>query len=339
MEEYKEMGKNKSLGYQIHTALAEINLQDKEKRTEVFNNENNTKYSSVGKRAFKQNETSINYIFSKRTAENLAEKSKNFVGFLKENYNVKMVRDITPEMCIAYLDSKNGCSSKTVSAYKNMLEKVSIACAGKFKIDGFYSNEVRNHKVENTYKTNSQRTYTDEQIEKIFNTPGDRQAEIKTMAFVGVRVFELIGIKAKDINLDKHIFATTVKDKKVDTYSTIRIVGKGGKISYRPILPQYRDFFADLLKGKQPGDKIFNLPQNEKLARLTMSNELRKITKQLGLPITGKNHQFRKYHCQLALKYYIGKGWSREKAEKFVIQRHLSHGAERADLKKIYLYS
>ena len=29
----------------------------------------------------------------------------------------------------------------------------------------------------------------------------------------------------------------------------------------------------------------------------------------------------------------------KEKAEKYVIQRHLSHGAERQDLKKIYLYS
>lgn len=33
------------------------------------------------------------------------------------------------------------------------------------------------------------------------------------------------------------------------------------------------------------------------------------------------------------------KGWAREKAEKFVIQRHLSHSSERCDLKKIYLHS
>ena len=30
------MGKSKSLGFQIHSALAEINLQDKDKRTEIF---------------------------------------------------------------------------------------------------------------------------------------------------------------------------------------------------------------------------------------------------------------------------------------------------------------
>ena len=64
-----------------------------------------------------------------------------------------------------------------------------------------------------------------------------------------------------------------------------------------------------------------------------MSNEIRRITQALELPQTGKNH------CQLAVEHYISKGWEREKAEKFVIQRHLSHSSERQDLKKIYLYS
>ena len=128
------MAKSKSLGYQIHSALAEINLQDKDKRTDIFNKENDTNYKNVGKREFKRNGTSINYIFSKRSAENIAEKSKTFTKFLQETYNVKMVRDIKPEMCIAFLDSKKGCSTKTISAYKNALEKISIACEKKFHI-------------------------------------------------------------------------------------------------------------------------------------------------------------------------------------------------------------
>ena len=45
------MGKNKSLRYQIHSALSEINLQDTEKRTQVFNRENGTEFQRVGKRA------------------------------------------------------------------------------------------------------------------------------------------------------------------------------------------------------------------------------------------------------------------------------------------------
>ena len=333
------MGKHKSLGFQIHSALTGINLQDKEKRTELYNNENGTHLESVGKREFKKNGTSINYIFSKRSAENIAEKSKNFVKFLKENYNVKMVRDITPQMCIDFLDAKKGCSNKTVSAYKNMLEKISLACSKKFHCDNFYTEDVKNYKVPDTYKSNSQRVYTNNQIEQIYKYEGERQNEIKCMAFLGCRVFELINIKAEDINLTKHIFTTTPKDGRIDTFSTVRIVGKGGKISYRPILPQYRGFFAELKQGREPTEKVFDLPKNEKIARLVMSNEIRRITKSLDLPQTGKNHEFRKYHCQLAVEHYVSKGWDRQKAEKYVIQRHLSHSAERTDLKKIYLYS
>ena len=63
------------------------------------------------------------------------------------------------------------------------------------------------------------------------------------------------------------------------------------------------------------------------------------VSQQLELQQTGKNHEFSKYHCQLAVEHYVSKGWEREKAEKYVIQRHLSHSSERQDLKKIYLYS
>lgn len=333
-----KMGKNKSLGYQIHTALAEINMQNQEKRTEIYNRENGTQVQSVGKREFKRNGTSINYVFSQRSAQNLAEKSKNFVKFLKENYNIKMVKEITPKMCLEYLKTKQGCSKKTVAAYKNMLEKVSIACSKKFGCEQFYTQEVKAHKVEDTYKTNSARIYTNAEIEKIYNYPSDKQNIIKTLCFIGCRIFE-VNIKVKDINLDTHTYTTTAKDGRIDTYSTVHIVGKGGKDSYRVILPQYRPFFEELIKGKNPNDRLFDLPNNPKAIRQIMSNEIRKITKELGLTVSGKNHEFRKYHCQIALQYYLDKGWSREKAESFVIQRHLSHSGERKDLKQIYLYS
>ena len=39
------MGKSKNLGYQIYSALQEINLQDSDKRTEVFNKINGTEHT------------------------------------------------------------------------------------------------------------------------------------------------------------------------------------------------------------------------------------------------------------------------------------------------------
>ena len=53
--------------------------------------------------------------------------------------------------------------------------------------------------------------------------------------------------------------------------------------------------------------------QNGKMAGLTMSNEIRRITKILELPQTGKNHEFRKYHFQLAVEHYVPKSWGKKK--------------------------
>ena len=80
------MGKSKSLGYQIHSALNVINLQEPEKRTELFNKLNDTDFQYVGKREFKKLGQTKEFIFSKRTAENTTEKAKTFCTFLKEKY-------------------------------------------------------------------------------------------------------------------------------------------------------------------------------------------------------------------------------------------------------------
>ena len=61
------MGKTKSLGYQIHSALNEINLQDADKRTVIFNRINGTCYDKVGKREFKKLGQNKEYIFSRRS--------------------------------------------------------------------------------------------------------------------------------------------------------------------------------------------------------------------------------------------------------------------------------
>ena len=101
------MGKIKNLGFQIYSALNEINLQDADKRTALFNNINHTDLNYVGKREFKKLGQTKEYIFSKRTAENTVEKSKCFTKFLKENYGIKLVKQITPDMAIAYRTPHN----------------------------------------------------------------------------------------------------------------------------------------------------------------------------------------------------------------------------------------
>ena len=184
-----------------------------------------------------------------------------------------MVREITPDMAIAFLKTKEGCSAKTMTAYKNMLYKVDYAIQLKFGAESFYTDTVANFKPENTYKSNSTRLYTDNQIQQILSAPSELANQLKIMSLVGCRVHELINLKKSDICFHKH---------------TIHIVGKGGKESFRPLTPQAETFLKDLTKNMNSSDKLFKLPTNEKATRQIMSNEIRRITKSLWLPVSGK---------------------------------------------------
>jgi len=321
------MGKSKTLGYQIYTALQEINLQDSGKRIEVFNKLNDTDLLSVGKREFKELGENKEFIFSRRTAENTIEKSKTFSKFLKENYNIKFVKYITSDMAKAFLDSRNTTSQKTISAYKNMLYKIDVAIKLKFGCQGFYDEIIQNYKVKKEIKseTNSKRLYTDDQIKDILSVESNYQNELKFMSVLGCRVHELCNIKVKDINLKS---------------MTVFIKGKGGRPSYRPILPSELSFIKSLIKGKELNERVFNVPIDEKKARVLIGSEIRKITKELGLPISSKCHEFRKYAAQNYFKYLVNNcNYSVKDAEEITVSKLLSHGANREDLKEIYLRS
>ena len=76
-----KMGKVKSLGYQIHTALSEINMQNQEKRTEIYNKENGTHFSSVGKREFKKMGQALTIFSLKGLPRTWQRKAKTLLSF------------------------------------------------------------------------------------------------------------------------------------------------------------------------------------------------------------------------------------------------------------------
>ena len=321
------MGKIKTLGYQIYSALSEINLQDPDKRTEIFNSLNSTNCDKVGKREFKKLGQNKEYIFSKRTAENTAEKSKTFINYIKENYNVKFVKDITPEMVKSFLDSRNTNSQKTITAYKNMLYKVDVAIKLKFGCKGFYNETISNYKLDkkNTVKTNSKRLYSDTEIKQILSVDSKYSNELKFMSVLGCRVHELCLIKVKNFDLKN---------------MTVYIEGKGGRPSNRPILPSEIGFIKELIKGKGQDERVFKVPLNENKTRSLIGSEIRRITKKLDLPISSKCHEFRKYAAQNYFKYLVNScGYSVKAAEEITVSKLLSHGENREDLKNIYLRS
>ena len=69
---------------------------------------------------------------------NLKDFAHDFAAFIKNEYGVKQIKEITPEMCQNYINSKYESSSlQSIKAYKSSLLKIS-QCANKcFNIPAF----------------------------------------------------------------------------------------------------------------------------------------------------------------------------------------------------------
>ena len=205
-----------------------------------------------------------------------------------------------------------------------MLYKVNIAIQSKFNCQGFYNDSIDKYKLENVEKSDNKRLYTDSQIRQILDSDSKYKEELKFMSVMGVRVHELCNIRVKDIDL---------------IHKTIHIIGKGGRPSDRPILPSEMPFMKSLINGKDSYDRVFKVSENEKQARSEIGSEIRRITKMLNIPISSKCHEFRKYAAQQYFNYLVSIGYSIKKSEEITVSKFLSHGANREDLKKIYLRS
>lgn len=69
--------------------------------------------------------------------------------------------------------------------------------------------------------------------------------------------------------------------------------------------------------------------------RYLIGSEIRRITKDLNLPISSKCHEFRKYTAQNYYRYLIEKcNYSEKDAEEIIMSKLSSHGENKEDLKR-----
>ncbi|UTI42853.1 hypothetical protein [Niallia sp. RD1] len=362
------MGKrNTSMKYQVKSCLDEIILIDKDQRDEIFERVTGENQSDTSKKDFKKikvdselktktgeplkQKLSEKFIFSIRSAKDTLERCNHFVSWLKTNYpEVKKLRQINENHCIEFLtEKKDTCKERTLLSYKNALMKLSHSANVKFGNNAFYTERVRNFNIKQEGERNgdtknarqvTKRFYTDEQIERILaNVKGIYKNPILTMAYLGARVHELSYIRKEHITLESSDLVYTEKDGFVNKQNTVYIKGKNGKESYRIILPQYIDFFRSLKENTADGQRVFpQVPKDPKKVRTYIGKAIARSAKNSGVDVCYKNHELRKYHSSVAYHYYLSEGWNKNDAAEYVVQRHLSHGSGREDLKKVYLW-
>ena len=248
---------------------------------------------------------------------NLKDFAHDFAAFIKSEYGVKQVKQITPDMCQSYIERKatENCSLKTIKTYQSNLLKLS-KCANKtFNIRTDYSVSVDESKIERT-ETIKQYSFTRAEMEKILDAPRscDSLTALKFAYQTGVRVNTLERLEVRHIDF-KNGEITIYKDK-------------GNRTRVLPMSEETAKLLRQQIKGKSGKDRVFSVKKG------SVNRYLRRRCEKLNLrtpngEIKSGVHSIRKL-------------WAEEFAEKNGVPKTmvaLGHNFDRKDLESVYLHS
>ncbi len=248
---------------------------------------------------------------------NLKDFAHTFSKYIKDEYNIKQVKDITPLMCQKFIDIKiqQGCSEETIFTYKSNLLKLSKCVNKTFTIKTDYNTNIDKEKIERA-ETTKQFSFTMDEMKMILDT--DRKCEslkaLNFAFFTGCRVNTLEKIEVRHLDF---------KNKEIIIYKD-----KGGRTRKIQMDEQTEKFCRDIIKGKQPQDKLFNIKKDSVNRYLHRRCEKLGIKTSIGETKSGV-HGIRKLRAEEYAKHHGKKE----------TMKMLGHGADRSDLEQTYLHS
>ena len=249
---------------------------------------------------------------------NLKDFAHDFAAFIKSEYGVKQVKQITPDMCQSYIERKaaEGCSLKTIKTYASNILKLQKCTSRAFHIPKLdFSVSVDESKIEKT-ETIKQYSFTRQEMEKILAAPRscDSLTALKFAYQTGVRVNTLERLEVRHIDF-KNGEITIYKDK-------------GNRTRVLPMSEETAKLLREQIKGKNPQDRVFAVKKgsvNRYLRRRCEKLNVRTPSGELKSGVHG-----------------IRKLWAEQFAEKNGVPKTmvaLGHGEDRKDLEDTYLHS
>ncbi len=327
------MGKKKSLFYQFASSI-----NDSESGHKKFVDKHSQKAQT-------EQEKQPWRIYSFSAKSNLLDTAHNLSSYLKENYNIAMVKEISSDMCQSWLDhcAKSGCSISTLESYKSNLNKLSYIINRHFGLHKDFSTTVKHELIID--KTSPREfALSKEEIEMVKSSivkPCNSSNYFLFTSFCATRINSVEKLMCRDLTFGKNYEVG------------IRILGDKGNRD-RSFTIQDKEFYKlcrSLVSNKNPNDLVFggikkdsaNRWLNRRLHRLGITVKSQTIGNK-AIYKKG-NHSVRKYaiqeYCQKQYNYYLEQGLSpdaaKAQAEKDACIR-LGHGSEgRSDIIKIYL--
>ena len=253
---------------------------------------------------------------------NLKDFAHDFSSYIRQEYSVKQIKEITPEMCDSYIKSKyDTCSLKTIKTYQSNLLKIS-KCANKcFNIKTDFSVTIDESKIEKT-ETIKQYSFTRAEMEKILAAPRP-SASLNALKFAymtGVRVNTLERLEVRQLDFQRGEILV-FKDK-------------GSRSRVLPMDEQTAKLLREQIKGKNPQDKVFGVKKG------SVNRYLRRRCEKLNIrtpngEIKSGVHSIRKLWAEETAERYNNDGKNGTK----MVMSELGHSEDRKDLEDTYLHS
>ena len=254
-------------------------------------------------------------VFSYSTRKQLLEGAKTFSNYIKENTDIKLVKNITADIINAYLDFKKekGNTQNSIDTDAKIIKKLEILTEKTYNLKNL--NWAEKMEIPIAYQKNSedrgakaQMSNTD--LEKIISYCKEHKCQstysIQLESFLGIRVREIVLIKLKDIDYDKN---------------TVKITGKGNKEITRTLTSEQMQLIKEIQAQKYDKDKLFNIKD------ATVNAQLRKIEDRLKLE-RHSVHDIRRTVAQNLYDKCREEGMDRKQALEQA-SKWLSHGEKR----------
>lgn len=247
-------------------------------------------------------------IFAYSTYDTYRDRAIVFAKYVKKEYDVKKLNEVTPEMVKSYFEKRSDLSSWTLQGDRSALVKLENALKNR----NWLSNDtelvpsaeelnIPERKLEDRIKDG---VYTDLELDSIEQEVSAGVAKyIKFVRGTGARIKGASTIEVKDVDFKE---------------GDLVLTEKGGHTRTIPVSKDFQDWLKGLMKGKVPNEKILPVMTDRNVQK-----QINQARQKLDIKTSGI-HRMRATFARSMYNELRKRGYEPAEAKK-AVSEHLGH--------------
>lgn len=232
----------------------------------------------IGKSKKVARDKKIKAIHSHKTKSEVRKISKQFANYVRSEFDIKKLHNVTQEHYKSFLDSKSHTSldyRRSIETHLRLLQKGLNKRSERFSKEQVqFVTEKRLIPSKNRNEGIRNRSLSLRDINIIKSNVSSQNVlnSINLMHNLGLRVSGSVSVKVGDVNFEN---------------GTLAVTEKGGRTRSVPIPGKFKSGLADMVQGKEADDRIVPMTAT------SVSNEIKRAAKAQNVTAYSGTHAFR----------------------------------------------